>query len=83
MYIVIESSPNNQIPSKLFASINSTDIYILSYKFVMNGPMSMEVRLNTFPLFYDDVISILNILKEFWAMARYHAPPGHVQKMSQ
>jgi hypothetical protein len=27
-------------------------------------------------------ISILNILKEFWAIARYRAPPRHVMKMS-
>jgi hypothetical protein len=50
MYNVIESSPDDQIQPKLFASINSTDIYISSYKFVMNGPISMEVRFNTFPL---------------------------------
>jgi hypothetical protein len=30
--------------------VNSTDIYILFNKFVMNGPISMEVRFNTFPL---------------------------------
>jgi hypothetical protein len=28
------------------------------------------------------VISILNILKEFWAIARYRAPPRHVLKKS-
>jgi hypothetical protein len=43
MYNVIESSPDDQIPPKLFVSINSTDIYISSDKFVMNGPLSMEV----------------------------------------
>jgi hypothetical protein len=42
--------PDDQIPPKLFVSINSTDIYISSNKFVMNGPISMEVRFNTFPL---------------------------------
>jgi hypothetical protein len=30
-----------------------------------------------------DVISILNILKEFWAIARYRAPPQHVLEKSQ
>jgi hypothetical protein len=37
MYNVIESSPNDQIPPKPFVSINSIDIYILSYKFVLNS----------------------------------------------
>jgi hypothetical protein len=50
MYNPIECSPNDQIPPKLFVSINSTDIYISSNKFVMNGPVSMEVRFNIFPL---------------------------------
>jgi hypothetical protein len=36
--------------SKLFVLINSTNIYIPSNKFVLNGPISMEVRCNTFPL---------------------------------
>jgi hypothetical protein len=34
---------------------------------------------------HDDVILILDILKnfkEFWAIARYRAPPRHVLKMS-
>jgi hypothetical protein len=62
MYIPIEYSPNDQIRPKLFVSINSTDIYISSCKFAMNV----------------DVISILNILKEFWAITRYRAPPRHV-----
>jgi hypothetical protein len=48
--VIIESFPNDQIPPKLFVSINSTDIYISSDKFVMNGPISMEVRFNTSPL---------------------------------
>jgi hypothetical protein len=30
--------------------VNSTDIYISSNKFVMNGAISMEIRFNTFPL---------------------------------
>jgi hypothetical protein len=41
MYIPIESSPDDQIPPELFVSINSTDIYISSSKFVMNGAISM------------------------------------------
>jgi hypothetical protein len=48
MYIPIECSPNDQIPPKLFVSINSTDIYISSDKFVMNGAITMEVRFNIF-----------------------------------
>jgi hypothetical protein len=43
MYNVIECSPNDQIPLELFVSINSTDIYISSDKFVMNKLISMEV----------------------------------------
>jgi hypothetical protein len=34
----------------LFSLVNSTNIYISSNKFVMNGAISMEVRFNTFPL---------------------------------
>jgi hypothetical protein len=49
MYNVIESSPDDKIPLKLFVSINSIDIYISSNKFVMNGHISMEARFNTFP----------------------------------
>jgi hypothetical protein len=43
MYNPIESSPNDQIPPKLFVSMNSTDIYISSGKFVLNKSISMEV----------------------------------------
>jgi hypothetical protein len=50
MYNIIEFSPNDQIPPKLFVSINSTDIYIASSKFVLNKSISMEFRFNTFPL---------------------------------
>jgi hypothetical protein len=50
MYNVIESFPNDQIRPKLFVSINSTYIYISSDKFVLNKPISMEVRFNRFPL---------------------------------
>jgi hypothetical protein len=50
MYFPIECSPNDQIQPKVFVSINSTDIYISSNKFVMNGAISMELRFNTFPL---------------------------------
>jgi hypothetical protein len=52
VYNVIESSPDDQIPLKLFVSINSTDIYISSDKFVMNGPIFMDVRFNTFPFLW-------------------------------
>jgi hypothetical protein len=82
MYIPIESSPNDQIPPELFASINSTDIYISSNKFVMNGAISMEVY-SIHSHCHDDVISILNILKNFGLIARYRAPPRHVLKNSQ
>jgi hypothetical protein len=50
MYIPIECSPDDQISPKLFVLVNSTNIYISSNKFVMNGAISMEVRFNTFPL---------------------------------
>jgi hypothetical protein len=49
MHFPIECSPNDQIPPKLSVSINSTDIYISSSKFVLNKSISMEVRFNTFP----------------------------------
>ena len=48
-------------------SINSTYIYISSLKRMLNRPISMEVRFNTFPLSCVDKefsISILNNLKE-------------------
>jgi hypothetical protein len=32
---------------------------------------------------HDDVISIFNILKEFWAIARYRAPLQRIQKKSE
>jgi hypothetical protein len=35
MYNPIAFSPNDQIPQKQFASINSTNIYISSDKFVL------------------------------------------------
>jgi hypothetical protein len=50
MYNIIESSPDDQIQPKLFALINSTNIYISSDKFVMNGPISMELQFSIFPL---------------------------------
>jgi hypothetical protein len=50
MYNVIESSPDDQIPLKLFVSINSTDTYISSGKFVLKRSISMELRFNTFLL---------------------------------
>jgi hypothetical protein len=50
IYIPIECSPNDQTPPKLFVSINSTDIYISSCKFVLNKSISMEIWFNTFPL---------------------------------
>jgi hypothetical protein len=50
MYKVIESSPDDQIPPKLFSLVNSTHIYISSNKFVMNGAIFMDLRFNTFPL---------------------------------
>ena len=50
MYNLIEFSSNNQITPKLFSSLNSTNIYISSYKRMLNRAISMEVRFNTFPL---------------------------------
>ena len=50
MYDPIEFSPDIQITPKLFVSINSTDIYISSYKRLLNRSIPMEVRFNTFPL---------------------------------
>jgi hypothetical protein len=43
MYNVIESSPNDQIQPKLFVSINSTETYISSDKFVLNKSVSLEL----------------------------------------
>jgi hypothetical protein len=44
IYNPIAFSPNDQIPPKLFVPIiNSTDIYILSDKFVLNRSISMGV----------------------------------------
>jgi hypothetical protein len=81
MYIPIECSPNDQIPPPLFVSINITDIYISSNKFVLNKSISMEVRFNTFPLswwcelFF---ISILNIIKNLG----YRAPLRRILEKS-
>mmetsp|Transcript_5440 Transcript_5440/g.6004 ORF Transcript_5440/g.6004 Transcript_5440/m.6004 type:complete len:96 (+) Transcript_5440:172-459(+) len=50
IYDPIEFSPDGQITPKLFYSLNSTNIYILSGKRMLNGSISMEVRFNTFPL---------------------------------
>jgi hypothetical protein len=62
----IESSPNDQTQPKLFVSINSTDIYISSDKFVMNGPISMEVRFNIiYSHCHEDGIIFHSILKNF------------------
>ena len=50
MYDPIEFSPDIQIQPKLFSSLNSTNMYILSHKRILNRAISMEVRFNTFPL---------------------------------
>jgi hypothetical protein len=50
LYILIEFSPNDQNTLKLFLSIKRTNIYISSYKYVLNRLIPMEVRFNTFPL---------------------------------
>jgi hypothetical protein len=50
MYMAIESSPNDQIPPKLFVLIKRTIIYISSGNFVLNRSIFMELRFNTFPL---------------------------------
>jgi hypothetical protein len=50
MYIPIECSPDDQISPKLFVLVNSTNIYISSDKFVMNGAISRDLSFNTFPL---------------------------------
>ena len=50
IYDPIEFSPDDQITPKLFSSLNSKNICISSIKFVLNKPISMEVRFNTFPL---------------------------------
>jgi hypothetical protein len=43
MYIPIESSPDDQVPPKLFVLIKRTIIYISSNKFVLNRSISMEL----------------------------------------
>jgi hypothetical protein len=50
LYILIEFSPNDQNTLKLFVSIKRTNIYISSYKCVLNRSIPMEVRFDTFPL---------------------------------
>ena len=49
IYDPIEFSPNDQIQPKLFVSIQRTNSYNSSYMYVLNRPISMEVRFNTFP----------------------------------
>jgi hypothetical protein len=46
-FLLVENTYKNPYSLK---AVNSTDIYISSNKFVMNGAISMEVRFNTFPL---------------------------------
>jgi hypothetical protein len=50
LYMLIEFSPNDQNTPKLFSPIKRTNIYISSDKYVLNRSISMEVRLNGFPL---------------------------------
>jgi hypothetical protein len=51
LYILIKFSPNDQNTLKLFLSINKrTNIYISSYKFVMNGPILIDIQLIEFPV---------------------------------
>jgi hypothetical protein len=50
LYNLIELSPNDQNTTKFFVPIKRTNIYISSDKFVLNRPVSMEVRFDTFPL---------------------------------
>jgi hypothetical protein len=68
MYIPIECSPNDQIPPKHFVSINSTNIYIPSDKFVLQKSISMELPFNTFPL-SSWCDSILKNFQKIWAIA--------------
>ena len=49
IYDLIAFSPNDQIQPKFFTFVKSTNIYILSYKRMLNRAISMEVRFNTFP----------------------------------
>jgi hypothetical protein len=46
MYIPIAFSPNDQIPPKFCVSINSTNIYISSDKFVLIESISGKVRVD-------------------------------------
>jgi hypothetical protein len=50
LYILIEFPPNDQNTLKLFPYIKITNIYISSDKYVLNRPITMEVRFDTFPL---------------------------------
>jgi hypothetical protein len=50
LYNLIEFSPNDQNTPKLFVPIKHTNIYILSFEFVLNRLIPMEVRFDTFPL---------------------------------
>ena len=50
IYDPIEFFPNDQIQPKFFTLVKSTNIYILSYKRMLNRAIAMEVRFNTFPL---------------------------------
>jgi hypothetical protein len=65
---LIEYPPNDQNTPKLFPSIKRTNIYISSNKFVLNRPVFMEVRFDTFPLSWwcdNFLFQFLIISKEF------------------
>ena len=53
LYNLIEFPSNDQIQSKLFVFIISTNIYISSDKFVLNRPILMELPI-TFPIVFVD-----------------------------
>ena len=42
-YILIKKIPNDQITPKFFVSITSTNIYISSVNFVLNGSILMDL----------------------------------------
>jgi hypothetical protein len=56
--------------------VNSIDIYISSNMFVLNGPISMEVRFNTFPILMMMWIVFHSILKN----SGYCAPLRRIKK---
>ena len=82
IYNLIEFSPNDQIQPNFFSLIKRIDIYISSYKLLLNRLISMEVRFNTFPMSWwldNFPFQYWIIFKRIFLVARYRACPKKVQ----